>query len=214
MSRFDGPGWRILGSVGSWTAFTFFFLGLYQAAGLVIGLGGFCASGGPYVIETECPDAVILFAPGGIFGMFLSVGIALVFARGFGVSLISWAWSVLFIGLGIQFLLGAIAGIGIVSNLICGVLFVAMGAAPAYFFASSKALVPALLGSRNLAGQPFITEGEPRRSFGMLPTGEGEQVAPTPTDWVLSLGLWVIAVALGTFLSVAAFTALASGGAG
>ena len=63
MSRFDAPGWRLAGSVLSWAMFAFFFGGLYQTAAVVIGLGGYCASGGPYVIETECPDAVVVFAP-------------------------------------------------------------------------------------------------------------------------------------------------------
>lgn len=211
MSRFAAPGWRLAGSFVSWAAFTFFFLGLYQAAGLVIGLGGFCASGGPYVIETECPDSVILFAPGGIFGMIAAVAISVVFARGFGVSLVSWAWSILFVGLGIQFLLGAISGIGIVSNIICGVLFVGMGIAPIWFGLSSKVLVPSLLGSVNLAGQHFEAEGTARRYFGAPMKGpESEQVPATAGDWALSLGLCAVAITLGAYLSYAAFTALAA----
>lgn len=140
MSRFDSPLWRIVGSVGSWVLFAFFFLGLYQSASVVIGLGGFCASGGPYVIETECPEAVIVFAPIGIFGMFAAAGVALIIARGFGVSLLAWAWPILFVGLGMPFILGAVSGVGVISNIIVGVLFIVMGLAPVWFLISSKAV--------------------------------------------------------------------------
>jgi hypothetical protein len=211
MSRFDAPAWRIAGSFVSWAAYVFFFLGLFQAMGVVMGLGGYCASGGPYVIETECPDGVVLFAPGGVFGGLAAVAIGSFFSRGFGVSLLSWAWPILFVGLGIQFLVGASGGQGIIVNIVCGVLFVAMGVAPVYFLMSSKALTPTLLGSINAAGQHFAYEGQARRYFGITKGEEGQEVAATPGDWALSILLWVVAVVLGAFLSFAAFAAIAAG---
>jgi hypothetical protein len=192
--------------------FAFFFLGLYQSAAVVIGLGGFCASGGPYVIETECPESVVVFAPIGIFGMFASAGVALFFARGFGLSLVAWAWPILFVGLGIQFILGAVGGVGIISNIVVGVLFIAMGLAPVWFVVSSKAVTPTLVGSVNLAGARFQYEGKANRYFGFTPTEAEEVTTPTGVDWVLSLGLWVVSVALGAWLSVTAFNALATAG--
>jgi hypothetical protein len=209
-SRFDAPGWRFAGSILSWAMFAFFFLGLYQAAAVVIGLGGYCASGGPYVIETECPEAVIVFAPIGIFGMFAAAGVALVIARGFGVSLVAWAWPILFVGLGIQFILGAVGGVGIISNIIVGVMFIVMGLVPVWFVISSKAVAPTLVGSVNIAGARFAYEGKARRYFGLTPTEADEVATPTPTDWVISLGLWVVSVALGSWLSITAFNALAT----
>lgn len=210
MSRFDSPLWRIVGSVGSWVLFAFFFLGLYQSASVVIGLGGFCASGGPYVIETECPEAVIVFAPIGIFGMFAAAGVALIIARGFGVSLLAWAWPILFVGLGMPFILGAVSGVGVISNIIVGVLFIAMGLAPVWFLISSKAVAPTLVGSVNLAGGRFAYDGRASRYFGLTPTRDDEVTTPTGTDWVIALGLWVVSVALGSWLSVTAFNALAT----
>jgi hypothetical protein len=209
-SRFDAPGWRFAGSVVSWAMFAFFFLGLYQAAAVVIGLGGYCASGGPYVIETECPEAVIVFAPIGIFGMFAAAGIALVFARGFGLSLVAWAWPILFVGLGYQFILGAVGGVGVISNIIVGVMFIVMGLVPVWFLASSRALVPTLVGSVSITGARFPYDGKARRYFGLTPTEAEEVATPTLTDWVLSLGLWLASVALGSWLSVTAFNALAT----
>lgn len=210
MSRFDSPLWRIVGSAGSWVLFAFFFLGLYQSASVVIGLGGFCASGGPYVIETECPEAVIVFAPIGIFGMFAAAGVALLIARGFGVSLLAWAWPILFVGLGMPFILGAVSGVGVISNIIVGVLFIVMGLAPVWFLISSKAVAPTLVGSVNLAGGRFAYDGRASRYFGLTPAKDDEVTTPTGTDWVIALGLWVVSVALGSWLSVTAFNALAT----
>ena len=211
-SRFDAPGWRLAGSILSWVMFAFFFLGLYQSAAIVIGLGGFCASGGAYVIETECPESVVVFAPIGIFGMIAAAGVALVVARSFGVSLIAWAWPILFVGLGIQFILGAAAGVGVISNIIVGVLFIAMGLGPVWFLVSSKALAPTLVGSVNIAGARFQYEGKASRYFGLTPTEADEVTTPAAVDWVISLGLWIVSVALGSWLSVTAFTALATSG--
>jgi len=210
--RFESPLWRLAGSIVSWLSFSFFFLALFQTAAVVMGLGGYCASGGPYVIETECPEAVVIFAPISIFGMFFSTGVALIVARGFGVSLIAWAWPILFVGLGIQFMIGATGGQGIVVNILLGLMFIVMGLAPVWFVVSAKAVVPTLVGSQSITGQRFLYEGKARRYFGLTPTEGGEQALPTATDWAISLGLWVVSVALGGWLSLLAFNAVGSTG--
>lgn len=190
--------------------FAFFFLGLYQAAAVVVGLGGFCASGGPYVIETECPEAVVVFAPISIFGMMAAAGIALFIARGFGVSLVAWAWPILFVGLGAQFIVSAIGGTGIIGNTLLGLMFIVMGLVPVWFLISSKAVTPTLVGSVNVVGTRFPYEGKARRYFGFTPTEGQEVTAPTPVDWAISLALWVVSVALGAWSSVTAFNAVAT----
>jgi hypothetical protein len=212
MPRFNAPGWRFAGSVVSWLLFTFFFGGLFQTAGVVIGLGGYCASGGPYVIETECPEAVVVFAPLGIFGMLAAAGVALIVARGFGVSLVAWAWSILFVGLGAQFILGAIGGVSIVTNIVIGVMFIVMGLAPVWFLVGSKAIVPTLVGSVNIAGERFAYEGKARRYFGLTPTEAEHETVPTGLDWVIALGLWLVSAGLGSWLSLLAFNAVGSAG--
>jgi hypothetical protein len=212
MSRFNAPGWRLAGSVTSWLLFAFFFGGLFQTAGVVIGLGGYCASGGPYVIETECPEAVVVFAPFGIFGMLAAAGVALIIARGFGVSLIAWAWPILFVGLGAQFAAGAIGGVSIVTNVVIGVMFIVMGLAPVWFLVGSKAIVPTLVGSVNIAGERFAYEGKARRYFGLTPTEAEHETVPTALDWVIALGLWLVSTGLGAWLSVLAFNAVGSAG--
>lgn len=206
--RLDTPLGRLAGSVLSWVVFVYFFLGLFQVAGIVMGLGGSCASGGPYQIEVECPEAVIWFAPGGIFGMFLALGISF-FARGFGVSLVAWAWPILFIGLGIQFFAGVTSGQGIAVNILCGTLFVVMGAAPVWFVISSRTVVPTIVGARSITGDRFVYDGKARRYFGLTPTEGGAEANPTARDWAISVGLWVVSVALGAWLSLLTFAALA-----
>ncbi len=51
MKRFASPLWRVLGSFISWFVFSLSFSLLYVGSATVMGLGGFCASGGPYVID-------------------------------------------------------------------------------------------------------------------------------------------------------------------
>ena len=68
--------------------------------------------------------------PLSIFGGLAAVALGVYFTRGFGVPLVSWAWPVLFVGLGAAFLISS-AQPGGITFLIIGVLFVVMGAAPA-----------------------------------------------------------------------------------
>src|SRR6188472_3828597 len=107
MRLMNGPAARVLGSAVSWLLFSISLTLLYQVSAVVMGLGGFCASGGPYVIETECPDAVVAYVPLSIFGGLIACAIGAVFAQGFGTPLISWGWPILFGGLGTAFLISS-----------------------------------------------------------------------------------------------------------
>ena len=102
----------------------------------VMDLGGFCASGGPYEIAVQCPDAVIATTPLSIMGGFLAAGLII-----WGGSALdgSWAglaflaWPALFLSLGWNFLEFGFfppGGGWVWSWLFCGVLFVLMGAVP------------------------------------------------------------------------------------
>ena len=64
----------------------------------VMDLGGFCASGGPYEIAVECPDAVIATTPLSILGGFLAAGLIIWGAAGLPgawMSLVFLAWPAL-----------------------------------------------------------------------------------------------------------------------
>ncbi len=204
-ARFQTPIWRVVGSFASWLLFSFCFSLLYMGSAVVMGLGGYCATGGPYVIETECPDAVAVTVPLSIFGGMAAVAIGLYFTRGFGVPLVSWAWPVLFVGLGTAFLIAS-AQPGGITFLIIGVLFVIMGGAPLVleFRASARNL---FLGTVNAAGVKFVETAGGRTSYLQLgrwnsgSTGSEDRVAPTAGDWTLALGLAIVAIGLGIYLA-------------
>lgn len=110
---------------------------VFQAMRAVMDVGGFCAEGGPYVIETHCPEGVPLVLIGGIFGLFGFGGLMAwkgsVIGGPYG-ALVLLAWPALFLSLGWNFLEYALRppeGDGIVWGwLIPGVLFILMGGLP------------------------------------------------------------------------------------
>jgi len=202
-ARFASPIWRVLGSGVSWLLFTFCFSLLYLGSAVVMGLGGYCASGGPYVIETECPDAVVATMPLSIFGGLAAVALGVYLTRGFGMPVVSWAWPVLFVGLGAAFLIAS-AQPGGITFLIVGILFVVMGAVPLVL--ELRASVRNLfLGTTNVAGVKFESSGRDRRSylqFGRWDTSESDEtVTPTAGDWTLALGIAIVAIGLGIYFA-------------
>lgn len=203
-ARFQSPLWRVLGSAASWLLFTFCFALLYMGSAIVMGLGGYCASGGPYVIETECPDAVAVTMPLSIFGGLAAVALGVFFAGGFGVPLVSWAWPVLFVGLGAAFLISS-AQPGGVTFLVVGILFVGMGLFPLVL--EIRASVRSLfLGTTNVAGVKFDSSGRNGTSYLQLGRWDrsnesDETVAPTAADWTLSLGIAIVAIGLGIYFA-------------
>jgi hypothetical protein len=208
MNRFSGPLWRVAGSLASWLLFSLCFTLLYLGSSIVMGLGGFCASGGPYQIEVQCPDAVVAYVPLSIFGGLAAVALGAFLARGFGTPLVGWAWPILFLGLGTAFLIAS-AQPGGITFLICGVLFVVMGAVPLVL--AVRADVRALfLGTTNAADEPFIANRAPRGTLLGITAPRNDQrdpVAPTPGDWALSLGILVAGVGLGVYLATLLFHA-------
>jgi hypothetical protein len=209
VSRFRGPLWRVAGSFVSWLLFALSFSLLYQGSALVMGLGGFCASGGPYVIETECPDAVVAYVPLSIFGGLIAVGIGALFAQGFGTPLLTWAWPVLFVGLGAAFLFASTQPGGI-TFLIIGILFVVMGLVPLVIEIRAS-LQAVFLGTTNAFDVKFEENGNGRRglmrlrSFGAEESDE--RVTPALGDWALALGVLVVAGGLGVYLAGLMFAA-------
>jgi len=198
---------RVLGSAASWFLFALCFTLLYSVSQVVMGLGGSCASGGPYEIAVECPDSVVAFAPLSIWGGLLAVGISLYFAQGFGTPLTTWGWPILFVGLGIAFLMaGGAVGWGI------GIMFVIMGLVPLVLeLRASPQRV--FLGSRNAAGAQFREGDKARRSLLSmgLPNTE-DAVSPSGIDWLLSLMVLAVAAGGGYLVGVAWFAAASSAG--
>ena len=208
MNRITGLGWRLAGAILSWALFAFCFTLLIQATSVLAGLGGFCASGGPFVIETECPDSVIVFAPLSIIGMFIAVAVGMFFARGFAAPLVVWAWPILFVGLGIQFALSAFQPGGVTFGVIA-VLFILMGLAPLIFElrAGPRRI---LIGKENLHGKRFRErEGAPRTFYAFGRDDPAETVSATPADWGIGLLVWIGSMAVGIWLGLELFRSVA-----
>lgn len=80
---------------------------VFLAMRAVVDIGGYCAEGGPYVIETHCPEGVPLVLVGGIFGLFAFGGLMAwkgsMLGEPYG-ALVLLAWPALFLSLGWNFL--------------------------------------------------------------------------------------------------------------
>jgi hypothetical protein len=186
----------------------FCFTLLHQVSAVVMGLGGFCASGGPYVIETECPEAVVLFAPLSIFGGLIAAAIGLFFARGFGTPLVIWAWPVLFVGLGLDFLFASFVPGG-VTYLIIAILFIVMGLAPLVLVLRVGA-ARMLIGTTNARDRPFRDGRGPTPIFHIgRGAADGDAEPATAGDWVRALGISVPAILVGVWLAQLAYAAAA-----
>jgi len=124
----------LVGIAGLAASLTILWLGMRA----VLGVGGFCAEGGPYVIAHHCPGSTAWLIPVAVFAGLGSAGLMGWEGSKLGspwAALIGLAWPALFISLGWNFLEFAffppegMAGIQI-GWLIPGVLFVIMGAVP------------------------------------------------------------------------------------
>lgn len=199
------PGARIAASAVSWFGFSLFFSLLYQVALTVIGLGGFCASGGPFEIAVECPEAVVAFAPTSIVGGLICVGVGAFLSNGFGAQLPTWAWAILFVGLSVPFAIG-----GGVSNWFVCALFVVMGATPLILELGANA-ARVFLGTRAATGEAFAFAHADRRSiFSTTAPPEGS-LRPTAAHVLAGIGVPLVSAALGVWLAITWFAAVAAG---
>lgn len=148
------------------------------------GVGGMCASGGPYAVAVPCPDGVVALMAGGMGAVAVAVLVGVFAARGLGPPVHGWFWSVLFGAQGTVFLVASTAG-GRVSWgwLVCGIVFVLAALPPAW-------LVPvgwprSVFGRRRLDGRSLATHG--------LPVGDAIVLG---VCWLAAVGSGVAAVVL------------------
>lgn len=102
-----GGGLGLLGAAVGIAGMTMCITLVFLAMRAVMGVGGSCADGGPYVSAQPCPDGATAAMLVGVFGLFLFGGVSIAFgARAGGIW--SWApvlaWSGLFGSLGWNFL--------------------------------------------------------------------------------------------------------------
>lgn len=192
----DQPLTRIAGSALSWFVFVLSFTLLFQISLAVMVLGGYCASGGPYEIAVQCPENIWL-APVSIWAGLGSVALAVFGAQGFGTPLTTWAWPILFVGLGGAFLASFVLALDI-TGLIIGIMFVVMGLVPLVVeLRASPQRV--FLGQRNAGGSRFSESDRARPSLiSLQATDPGENtVKPRTRDWALSFGIVAVASIAG-----------------
>ena len=124
----------LLGICGLAASLAILWLGMRA----VLGVGGFCAEGGPYVIAQHCPEGTAWLIPLAVFAGLGSAGLTGWEGSKLGApwgAVVGLAWPGLFISLGWNFLEFAffppegMHGIQF-GWLIPGILFVIMGAAP------------------------------------------------------------------------------------
>lgn len=178
----------MVGSAASWFLFVLSFTLLVNVSVAVMAVGGSCASGGPYVIAVECPEGVAAFAPLSIFGGLFAVAISLFLAQGFGTPLTTWAWPILFCGLGVVFLLGFFLA-GDIIGLVIGVMFELMGLAP-LILELRGSLQRVFLGQRAANGVQFYEGENARRSLmSMGAVNPDGAIQPTAPHWLFALAI-------------------------
>jgi hypothetical protein len=188
----------------SWAAFTMSFTILYLSMRAVIGVGGFCAEGGPYVIATHCPGNTAWLTPLSIYLGLASAALYLLVARGLGASLLLWAWPILFIGLSLNFFESGLdpesmGGTG----LFLGAMFFIMGAVPAFAWLRQRGNVSAAI-----AGTSHV-DGTPAGSVSFAwrrPADQGQSESLNPTDYAVLVPLWLLSVLFGIWVGVLWYT--------
>jgi hypothetical protein len=143
---------------------------VYLSMRAVMDVGGFCAEGGPFEIETHCPQGVPGVMVGSIWGGIILAGVYVWQAFRHRVpSFWLLLWPALFISLGWNFLEYAfdspIEGGGVVWGwLVCGVVFMLMGGLPLL------AVLPATI-------RGFTREAEPPKGWPVgMPLGHMQRV--------------------------------------
>lgn len=188
-------------SAFSWILFAFCFTLLLLMAASIVGLGGTsCATGGPFDVRTPCPDAswlIMVPLPLAI----AAIAIDAYAGGGFGTPLTTWAFPLTFLGFGVAFFLGAgAAGIGW-GFIVCGALFLVMGAIPAVVFLRRDPR-RAIAGTVDIRGRRFASG--PRARRGLIPSESPDQagaLAPTVADGARSLLIAIGGSALGVVLA-------------
>jgi hypothetical protein len=182
------PVTRVVGSAASWFLFAL-ALTLLCLAALWLSAEESCATGGPYVIGQECSADVGWLFPVGPIACLVAVVLGMIFAGGFGTQLVAWFWPLMFLSLGGVFLWATTYPGSTVVEVLCGIMLLLLGGLPLLLL-RRYGLRPSVAGTEALDGTPF----------GTRPAGV--------QDWILSLGISVVASAAGVVTGRMDFLAL------
>ena len=161
-----------LGLTGTAAGITMMFLAMRA----VMGVGGSCADGGPYVIATPCPEGAPAGMLIGLFAMLVSWAVASVLGSRVGgvwstAPILGWAG--LFVALGWNFLEAGFGGDGVdFTGVLLGVMFWAMGLVPLVV------ALAAVRGSAKAAKSTARAAGpQPETRGGFMAYGSGSDAA-------------------------------------
>jgi hypothetical protein len=136
---------RVIVAWGSLAVATACLTVMFLSMRAVMEIGGFCASGGPYVIESECPKGVSWMMTLSVFAGLIALGVHVVASFSLpGPRFALLAWPALFLSLGWNFWEygldpGTESDDGTVAGWIfCGVIFVLMGGLPLVWLLASS----------------------------------------------------------------------------
>jgi len=191
---------RLLGSVLAWFSFAMTFLLLSWVGISTASIGGSCASGGPYAIAVQCPESdapqvavAVILAFVAIFGFAL--------AGGFGVSLLAIGGFTIFGGFGALFIAGWVAKL-LSSGLIVGGAFAlfAIALLGVWLWAAPRSVA---LGTMRVTGEKYYsTEQAYDDILRVDPERAATLVKPRPVDWLISVGVWLVAAGSGTVVAL------------
>ena len=197
MNRFAGPGWRIAGAIVVLGA-----VRLLLHAALPVDVGPrrtrrLLCERRPYVIETQCPETVICSPRSASSGCSSPLAIGLLFQRGFAAPVVVWAWPILFVGLGIQFLPSSPSSRAPYRRRALRHLVRRHGGRAADLRAAGWARDASCSARPTCSGQRFRDrDGAPRTfyAFGREdPAATGRR--RLPCDWLFSLVVWIGSIA-------------------
>jgi hypothetical protein len=189
---------RILGSVIAWFSLPLVFI-LLAWVGISAG-GRSCASGGPYQVAVECPEASGSQVAAAVILAFVAIfGFAL--AGGFGVSLLAVGGFTIFGGFGALFIVGFAQGV-MSSGLVVGGAFslFAIALLGVWLWAAPRSVA---LGSARATGEKYYSSEQAYDDILRIdPEKAATLVKPRAVDWLISLTVWVVAAGAGTFVAL------------
>lgn len=180
-----------IGFLGSWLLVAAGITWLFVSGMQIMGVGGFCAEGGPYEIATHCPANSALFMNFGFVASAAGVLLGIFGARGFGVPAHGFIWSLLFGVMGAAFLIAAFLppdGVSI-AWLICGLLFELVALPPVFLI--RLGWPRSLFGRRRLDGRSLAKHGLPVRDAYIIAASWA-----AVSGLSLILALWLFALML------------------
>ncbi len=188
----------------SWVGFAMSFTLLSLSMLAVLAVGGTCADGGPYDIQTHCPGDTGWLTPLSIYMGLASVAIGFFVARGLGASLFLAAWPILFIGLSVNFLqagfgMGGVEPVG----LVLGLMFLIMGALPLVYLLRRHTNVMALFAGTSKIDGTSVAKVD--LSWKRSPEADDEMRGLDGIDYLVLIPLWIVEVLFGIWVGMAWF---------